>query len=60
MVDMSGFVRSPQAGVFGALADPVRFAQVTLEFGTVAWPNELDLAPDAMYDAIQEHRVWML
>jgi hypothetical protein len=26
----------------------------------VAWPGELDLAPDAMYTAIQEHREWTL
>jgi hypothetical protein len=26
----------------------------------VAWPGELDLAPDAMHAAIQEHRVWSL
>ncbi len=59
LVDLSRMVHSPKAGVFAALADPNLFAQVRLEFGTVAWPNELDLAPDAMYDAIREHRVWM-
>jgi len=26
----------------------------------VAWPGELDLAPDAMHTAIQEHSEWAL
>jgi hypothetical protein len=59
-VDMSCLVHSPKAGVFAALADPSLFAQVTLDYGAVAWPGELDLAPDAMHAAIQQHRVWSL
>jgi hypothetical protein len=53
-------VHSPKAGVFAALADPLLFAQVQLDYGAVTWPGELDLAPDAMYAAIQEHKVWAL
>lgn len=60
VVDISGLVHSPKAGVFAALADPALFAQVTLACGAVAWPGELDLAPDAMHDAIQEHGEWSL
>jgi hypothetical protein len=60
MVDLSRLVHSPQAGVFAALADPSLFAQVKLDYGAVAWPGELDLAPDAMYAAIQEHKEWTL
>jgi hypothetical protein len=60
MVDLSGLVQSPNAGVFAQLADPALFAQVTLEYGAVAWSGELDLAPDAMYSAIQKHKVWSL
>jgi hypothetical protein len=59
-VDLSGLVHSPRAGVFATLADPFLFAQVTLEYGAVVWPGELDLAPDAMHTAIQEHNVWTL
>jgi hypothetical protein len=55
-VDMSRMVHSPKAGVFAALADPSLFAQVTLDYGAVAWPGDLDLAPDAMHAAIQKHR----
>jgi hypothetical protein len=59
-VDLSGLVHSPKAGVFSALADPSLFAQVRLDYGAVSWPGELDLAPDAMHAAIQEHAVWSL
>lgn len=59
-VDMSRMVHSPKAGVFAKLADPSLFAQVTLDYGAVAWPGELDLAPDAMHTAIQEHSEWAL
>jgi|SRR5580692_2032071 hypothetical protein len=59
-VDMSRMVHSPKAGVFAALADPSLFAQVKLEYGAVTWPGELDLAPDAMHAAIQEHKEWLL
>jgi hypothetical protein len=59
-VDMSRMVHSPKAGVFAALADPSLFAQVKLDYGAVAWPGELDLAPDAMHAAIQEHGKWSL
>jgi Protein of unknown function (DUF2442) len=60
VVDISGLVHSPKAGVFAALSDPSLFAKVTLAYGAVAWPGELDLAPDAMHDAIQEHGEWSL
>ena len=58
VVDMSGLVQSPKAGVFAALADPRMFAQVKIEHGAVTWPGELDLAPDAMHTAIREHGEW--
>jgi hypothetical protein len=60
IVDLSAMIHSPNAGVFAALADPSRFAQVRLEYGAVAWPGDLDLAPDAMYDAIQKQPAWVL
>ena len=59
-VNMSRLVHSPRAGVFAALADPSLFEQVKLEYGAVAWPGELDLAPDAMYAEIQKHKEWAL
>jgi Protein of unknown function (DUF2442) len=59
-VDLSAFLHSSRAGVFAPLADPARFAEVFVQYGTVTWPGELDLAPDAMYSEIQQHGEWKL
>ncbi|MBV8115004.1 MAG: DUF2442 domain-containing protein [Silvibacterium sp.] len=53
-VDLSRLVNSEHAGVFAALRDPAVFRSVSLDYGAVAWPGEIDLAPDAMYAAISE------
>lgn len=47
-VDVSHLVGK---GVFAAWNDPDFFAQVYVnpESGTVTWPGDLDLAPDALY-----------
>jgi hypothetical protein len=38
-------------GVFGRWENPSEFARVYVdaELGTVSWPGDLDLAPDALY-----------
>ena len=37
-------------GVFVPLRDPERFARVTVEHGTIVWPeDELDMAPEPLY-----------
>ena len=51
-VVMSGLIHSPNAGVFKALRDENLFSKVALHYGAVTWPGALDLAPDAMYEAI--------
>lgn len=39
--------------MFEPLKDPAFFAQVSVdEFGAVCWPNQADLAPDALYRRI--------
>ena len=38
-VEMGALVHSPNAGVFAALADPARFAEVGVELGAVTWPG---------------------
>jgi hypothetical protein len=47
-VDLSDIVGK---GVFSRWDDPSEFEQVHVdaELGTVAWPGDLDLAPDALY-----------
>lgn len=57
---MAGLIRSPEAGLFAALRDEALFRQVGLEWGAVTWPNGLDLAPDAMYEAIRKQGCWIL
>jgi hypothetical protein len=45
-------------GVFEPLRDPERFAQVSIEFGTLVWPNDgLDMAPEALYERACEQQV---
>jgi len=59
-VDLSALVASPDAGVFARLQDRDLFGRVYVEHGAVTWPGELDLAPDAMHAAINEHGEWRL
>jgi hypothetical protein len=59
-VDLSPLVTGKNAGVFLALKETKLFDQVYVDHGAVTWPGELDLAPDAMYDVIKEHGIWIL
>jgi hypothetical protein len=47
-VDLSDLVGN---GVFEPLSDPEEFERVYIdeETGTLAWPGELDVAPDRLY-----------
>jgi hypothetical protein len=36
-------------GVLAPLREPQFFKQVFIDQGAVAWPGDIDLAPDAMY-----------
>jgi hypothetical protein len=47
-------------GVFKPLADPDFFNRLEIQNGFVAWGEDIDLAPDAMHDAIQQHGQWVL
>ena len=56
---LAGRVRLRLEDLTGALA-PLRdmqfFKQVYIECGAVAWPGDIDLAPDAMHDQVaREH-----
>ncbi len=59
-VNLAQKIKSPQAGVFSKLQDPMVFSQVFLAHGVVTWPGELDLAPDMMYKQIQQFGEWIL
>jgi hypothetical protein len=57
------FDASYLTGVFQALQalkDQNLFEQVHIDSGVVAWPGDLDLAPDAMYNEIKRHGEWIL
>ena len=60
---LSGAVRilpSHLYGVFERLKDPTFFNRMEITDGFVVWPDEIDLAPDAMYQAIKENGEWVL
>lgn len=46
-------------GVLEPLRDPEVFAEVIVDsqFGTIAWPNGLDMAPEPLYEAARQHPV---
>jgi hypothetical protein len=56
---LTGRVRLRREELTGALA-PLRdvpfFEQVFIDYGAVAWPGEIDLAPDAMYAQVASQR----
>ena len=54
------FEPSHLTGVFAALKDPAVFQQARVDGGAVTWPGDLDLAPDAMYQAIKSQGEWVL
>jgi hypothetical protein len=43
-------------GVLAPLRDAEFFKQAFIEYGAVAWPGEIDLAPDAMYAEVSGER----
>ena len=61
-VDMRAFLSSSKIDgtVFEPLRDPAVFAEARVVMGAVQWPSGVDLAPDAMYDAIRENGIWVL
>ncbi len=56
---LAGRVRLRPGELTGALA-PLRdeqfFSRAYIDYGAVAWPGEIDLAPDAMYARIARER----
>lgn len=54
------FKKSHLIGVFAPLKQAHFFKKVFVNEGVVTWPGEIDLAPDAMHDAIEKHGEWVL
>lgn len=59
-VDLTQRLACRDCGVFASLRNPEVFRAVTLEHGAVTWPGDIDLAPDAMHDAIQRNGTMVL
>jgi len=38
-----------EIGVFRNLKNPANFLNARIEGGTVAWPGEIDIAPETLY-----------
>lgn len=57
-VHLARLIDAADAGVFAALRDERLLARAFVEQGAVTWPGEIDLAPDAMYDAIRATGSW--
>ena len=56
---LSGRVRlRPEdlTGVLAPLRDMQFFRRVYIDYGAVAWPGDIDLAPDAMYVQVSRER----
>jgi hypothetical protein len=52
------FEASEWRGAFEPLRDPARFAKVTVEDGTIAWPDDgLDMAPEPLYAEARQRQV---
>lgn len=60
IVKMQNFIFHKNAGVFSKLQNENFFKQVKVVHGAATWPGEIDLAPDAMYDAIKADGVWVV
>jgi uncharacterized protein DUF2442 len=56
VVDLTQLLYERDTGVFAALREPERFAQVTInpEWGHLEWPNGADIDPYVLYE--EAHR----
>lgn len=61
-VVLEKLLQRPDIGrtVFASLREMATFDQASVVLGAVTWPDGVDLAPDAMYDAIREDGRWVV
>lgn len=59
-VDLSKRILNNNKGIFAQLKNINLFNQVYIDHGVVTWPNQIDLAPDKMYDEIKKYGQWIL
>lgn len=51
-IDFSGYIGRGQ--VFDAFTDLSFFRNARIEGGTIAWPNGADIAPETLYEKVQQ------
>ncbi|QXP90544.1 DUF2442 domain-containing protein [Methylococcus capsulatus] len=59
-VTSDGWAGLSQTYVFERLKEPDFFHRICVTEGFVSWPDEIDLAPDALYAAIKRDGEWIL
>ena len=59
IVDMARFLYR-ECGVFKPLRESSLFNQVYVDDGVVAWPGDLDLAPDRMHEELSKSGVYVV
>jgi hypothetical protein len=62
LADLRPFLAGESAGgrMFAPLREEAVFRQAAVHLGTIEWPDEIDLPPDAMYEAIRAEGTWTL
>lgn len=53
VVNLKDFIFSDKCGVFKRLQDKDQFKNFVLEHHTLIWQDDLDLAPEFLYDLIE-------
>lgn len=54
IVDLSSYPK--RGGVFAPLGDPEFFKQFHLNGWTIVWDNEIDIAPERLYELATQHK----
>ena len=58
IVDLSRLIFSQKTGIYAALKDEKLFNQVRIELGVPVWPNDADLDPAWIHEAVSKNKCW--